>query len=113
MVFDPSEPKIDMHLFQRQEWSYSIYSTPGDELKEALPLNTPTSLGKAFTIQCFVGADHAGEYFTFRSSTGYIVLLNKTPIYWAAKKVESIETSTFSSEFMAVKQATEYLHGLR
>ena len=26
MVFDPSEPDIDMNVFQRQDWSYSIYS---------------------------------------------------------------------------------------
>ena len=24
MVFDPSEPEIDMNSFQRQDWSYSI-----------------------------------------------------------------------------------------
>ena len=39
MVFDPSEPEIDMSSFQRQDWSYSIYSLPGEELKEALPPN--------------------------------------------------------------------------
>ena len=33
MVFDPSDPDIDMDSFQRQDWSYSIYSSPGEELK--------------------------------------------------------------------------------
>ena len=28
MVFDPSEPYIDMNSFHRQDWSYSIYSSP-------------------------------------------------------------------------------------
>ena len=70
MVFDPSEPEIDMDSFQRQDWSYSIYSTPGEELKEALPPNMPKPLGKAFTIRCFVDADHAGESLTHRSRTG-------------------------------------------
>ena len=24
MVFDPTEPDVDMNVFQRQDWSYSI-----------------------------------------------------------------------------------------
>ena len=30
MVFDPSEHDIDMNYFQLQDWSYSIYSSPGE-----------------------------------------------------------------------------------
>ena len=33
MVFDQSEPEIDMNSFQRRDWIYSIYSSPGEELK--------------------------------------------------------------------------------
>ena len=29
MVFDPSDPDIDMDSFQHQDWSYSMYSSPG------------------------------------------------------------------------------------
>ena len=113
MVFDPSEPDIDMNAFQRQDWSYSIYSSPGDEPREAIPPNMPKPLGKGFKIRCFVDADHAGETLTRRSRTGFIVMLNNAPIYWFSKKNASVETSTFGSEFMAMKQATEYLRGLR
>ena len=113
MVFDPSEPEIEMNSFQRQDWSYLIYSTPGEELKEALFSNMPKPLGKGFTVQCFGDADHEGELFTHRPRTGYIVLLNNAPIYWFSKKMSSIQTSTFDSEFMAMKQATEYLCGPR
>ena len=81
MVFDPSEPDIDMNAFQRQDWSYSIYSSPGDEPREAIPPNMPKPLGKGFKIRCFVDADHAGETLTRRSRTGFIVLLNNAPIY--------------------------------
>ena len=73
----------------------------------------PAPLGKGFTIRCFVDADHAGELVTRRSRTGYVVMLNNAPIYWHTKKMASIETSTFGSEFMAMKQATEYVRGLR
>jgi len=39
--------------------------------------------------------------------------LNNAPIYWYSKKQNSCETSTFGSEFVAMKQAAEYVRGLR
>lgn len=113
MVFDPSVPEIDMNIFQRQDWSYSIYSTPGEELKEDVPPNMPDPLGRGFTIRVFFDADHAGESLTRRSRTGFVVFLNNAPIYWHSKKQTSCETSTFGSEFIAAKQAAEYVRGLR
>ena len=35
------------------------------------------------------------------------------PIYWMSKKQTSVETSSFGSEFIAMKQCTEYIRGLR
>ena len=61
----------------------------------------------------FVDADHTGDLLTRRSRTGFIVFLNGAPIYWSSKKQTSCETSTFGSEFVAMKQATEYIRGLR
>ena len=59
------------------------------------------------TMQVFVDADHADDLLTRRSRTGFIVFLNGVPIYWSSKKQTSYETSTFSSEVVAMKQATE------
>ena len=95
MLFDPIYPDIDMDSFQRQYWSYSIYSSPGKELKEALPPNIPPPLGNGFKLRCFVDADHEGESLNRRSSTGFIVILNNAPIYWHSKKQTTVETSTF------------------
>ncbi len=63
-------------------------------------------------MHVFVDADHAGGQVTCRSRTGFIVFLNNAPIYWSSKKQTSCETSTFGSEFVAMKQATEYVRGL-
>lgn len=60
-----------------------------------------------------VDSDHAGDQVTRRSRTGYLVYLNSALIYWFSKKQTTIETSSFGSEFMALKQATEYVRGLR
>ena len=64
-------------------------------------------------MRVYVDADHAGDELTRRSRTGFIVFLNNAPIYWMSKKQASCETSTFGSEFCAMKQATEYVRGLR
>jgi hypothetical protein len=39
--------------------------------------------------------------------------MNCAPISWSSKKQTSCKTSTFGSEFIAMKQATEYARGLR
>ena len=41
MVFDPNLPLVDYSEFERQDWSYLIYSEPGQQLKEELPPNMP------------------------------------------------------------------------
>ena len=73
----------------------------------------PTPLGQSMTMRVFVDADHAGETVTCRSRTGFVVFLNGAPIYWSSKRQNYVETSTFGSEFVAMKQATEYVRGLR
>ena len=113
MVFDPSEPVVDMSKFPAEDWGYSIYSSPGEELKEPLPPNMPKPLGKEMVLRVFVDADHAGESLTRRSRSGFIVFLNNAPIYWSSKKQTSCETSTYGSELVAMKQAAEYVRGLR
>lgn len=112
MVFDPREPDIDFdHHFPDQDWSYSTMSK--EDMKEELPPNMPKALGKSFIIRAYVDSDHAGDQVTRRSRTGFIVYLNGAPIYWKSAKQTSCETSTFGSEFVAMKQCCEYLRGLR
>ena len=80
---------------------------------EAIPPNAPTPLGKAVQLNCFVDADHAGNVVTRRSHTGILVYLNMSPIWWYSKRQNTVESSTYSSEFIALKTATEQLISLR
>ena len=82
MVFDPSEPEIDINYFQHQDWSYLISPLPGEQLKEALPPNIPKPLGHGFKIHCFLNDFHVGESLTCRSRTKFIVMFKNAPIYW-------------------------------
>ena len=110
MVFDPSDPVIDESIFARRDWTSTEF---GLDTKEDLPPRMPEARGQGFTIRAFVDADHAGDSITRRSRTGFIVYLNMAPVYWMSKKQTSVETSSFGSEFIAMKQCTEYLRGLR
>jgi hypothetical protein len=105
MVFDPTPVLPDMNLFEWADWSYSPYDK--EKLTEELPLSL------SMTMRVFVDGDHAGDQLTRRSRTGFIIFLNNAPIYWSSKKQNSCETSTFGSEFVAMKQACEYIRGLR
>ena len=64
-------------------------------------------------MSAMVDADHAADTTTRRSRTGFLVHLNSAPIYWMSKKQNSVESSSFGSEFTAMKQCTEHLRGLR
>ena len=66
------------------------------------------------TIVAKVDADHASDTVTRRSRTGILVYLkNCSLVHWLSKEQDSIESSSFGAEFIAVKQCCEYLHGLR
>jgi hypothetical protein len=111
IVFNPTPVTPDMTLFERQDWSYLPYGC--EELNEELPSNMPKSLGPSMTMRVFMDADYAGDLITQCSWTGFIVFLNGAPIYWSSKKQTSCKTSMFGSKFVAMKQATEYISGLR
>jgi hypothetical protein len=109
MVFDPTEPIIDDAIFEEQDWSDSVYG----QGTETLPSNAPEPRGYGFKIKAYVDSDHAGDSVTRRSRTGFIVYMNSAPIYWTSKKQGSINTSTFASEYCAMKSCCEYVRGLR
>ena len=60
-----------------------------------------------------VDADHASDTVSRRSRTGLLVYLNCALVYWWSKKQTSVESSSFGSEFVAMKQCCEYIRGLR
>ena len=57
-------------------------------------------------------ADHASDTVMRRSRTGFLVFLNCALVYWWSKKQNSVESSSFGSEFIAMKQCCEYIRGL-
>ena len=109
IVLDDYAPEMNEEAFERTDWSESIYG----DVSEEIPPNAPEPRGKAVTMTCFVDANHAGEHSTRRSHTGFLIFLNNAPIDWYSKKQNTVESSTFGSEFVAMRIAVERIKALR
>ena len=83
------------------------------DAEEQLPHNAPEPRGNEVDLNVFVDADHAGNRITRRSHTGIIIYANMSPISWFSKRQNNVESSTFSSEIIALKIATEQIKALR
>jgi hypothetical protein len=80
---------------------------------EEMPPNMPLPKGKGVRITCYVDADHAHDQLTRRSVTGIIILVNNTPIKWLSKRQKTVESSTYGSEMVASRIATDMVIALR
>ena len=108
LVFDWTEPELDESRFQEVDWK-EFYP----EAAEVLPPNAPEARGCAVTTTCFVDADHAGCKLTRRSHSGIINFVNRAPIVWFSKRQATVESSTFGSESVAMRQAIDLIEALR
>jgi hypothetical protein len=61
----------------------------------------------------YVDADHAHDLVTRRSITVILVMLKNTPIRWISKRQKTVETSTYGSELVASRVATELILEVR
>jgi hypothetical protein len=77
-------------------------------LRKPKPPGLPVQLN-----MMFCDASRANELITRCSTTGIILFLNGTPIKWYSKRQNTIESSFFGSEFVALKIATEMNDAMR
>ena len=73
----------------------------------------PNPLGQVFVVSSHVDSDHACDTVARISRTGFFIYCNNALVYWMSKKQGSIETSSFGSEFLAMKYCTEYIQGIK
>ena len=81
--------------------------------EETIPYDMPEPLGKPVKITVFCDASHADCLVTRRSMTGILIFVNGTPIRWYSTRQNTVESSTYGSEFVAMRIATEMLLALR
>ena len=111
IFFDSKIPDIDEQLFHPSD--KSVWEEFYLDAEEAIPWNTPPPRGFPVYGVCYVDADHAGNMITRRSHTGIIIFVNNSPIIWYSKRQNTVDTSSFGSEFIALRIATEMIEGLR
>ena len=73
----------------------------------------PEPLARPVSAIAYVDASHAANKVTRRSHTGFIIFINKSSIVWYSKRQNTVEVSTFSSEFIAAKCCLEHITALR
>jgi hypothetical protein len=108
LAFDPHHPDINESRFIKCDW-HDFYRGA----KEPIPGDAPPPRGNVVSTHCFVDADHAGNLVTRRSQTGILLFVNRAPIIWYSKRQNTVETSTFGSEFVAMRIAVELIESLR
>jgi hypothetical protein len=86
LVLDPMYAPIDYDAFPKENCD-EFYGGA----VEHIPANAPPPLGKPVEVRCYVDADHVGNKLTRKLRTGIVIF----------------QTSTFGSEFVALKIATE------
>ena len=107
LYFDPMHPSIPEERFHKFNWE-DFYK----DAKDPIPINMPQPRGQSMSTHCFVDANHAGDKTTSRSMTGVLIFGNWAPIIWNSKRKHLVETSTFGSEFTALKNAVELISAL-
>ena len=105
--FDPRPPDVDKRAFSSYEW-YAFYR----DAKEQVPNDMLPPRGRAVSSHCFVDVDHVSNTVTQKSQTGILIFLNRALIVWYSKRQNIMETSTFGSEFIAMRMAVDHIEAL-
>ena len=106
LLFDDTYVRIPQE--PRPDWTDFYPDT-----KEEMPPDMLEPRGREVQMIVFVDADHTGDTVSRRSRTGVLIYLNRSPILWYTKKQNSVVTSTFGSEFSALKVGIELTMAMR
>ena len=65
------------------------------------------------STHCFEDAHHVSYKVTRRPQKGILIFCNRAPVMWLSKKQNLVETSTFGSEFTALKLTVDLVIALQ
>jgi hypothetical protein len=108
---NPFETSQLLKNFTEQDNWKEFYPEAMEEIPKDRPEAPPNARKVQITI--FVDADHAHCEVTRRSVTGIVVFVNSTPVKWFSKMQRTVETSTYGSELVAARIATDFAMELR
>ena len=67
----------------------------------------------AIKTTAFVDSYHAANTLMRSSHSGHILFVNRDPVKWLSKCLQTVETSEFSSKFIAMEHCIEDIEHLR
>ena len=109
LVFDTNYLEVeDVEFIESALWT-EMY--PGAE--EEMPHDQPVPKMKEVEITAYFDASLGCDMLTGRSVTGVLLFLNSTILKWYSKRQNTVETSTYGSELVAGKTATEMVMEFR
>jgi hypothetical protein len=73
----------------------------------------PEPKGKVVDLSCFVDTNHAENVIIRRLHTGIIIYVQNAPIIWLSKQQNTVESTSFGSEFVALRAAKYMLVALQ
>lgn len=76
---------------------------------ESMPRNMIEPLGSQVFVKAFVDANREGNLLNRRSHSGILIYVNNAPIIWYSKRQNTVESSSFGSEFVTLRIATELI----
>ena len=100
-----ARPDLSHQPIDKYSWDNSVYG----DAKEDIPNDIPEAKGNIVDIITYVDANLLHDMISGKSVTGIMHFVNQTPIDSYSKKQNTVETSTFSSEFVAARIATEQI----
>lgn len=113
IVFDSSFVEAPENMFLQNKEYLESWKDFYPDANEVASKNTPKPLGESVSMRVYVDANHAGDMVTRRSHSGVLIYVNNALIMWHSKRQNTVETSTFGSEFIAMRIATEMTEALR
>jgi hypothetical protein len=109
VIIDTSYPGHSMYPVQDHSNWVEFYPDASEEI----PKDLPPKKGPRLRMTVYIDADHAHDLVTRRSITGILATLINRPIRWIFKQQKTVETSTYGSELVASRIATELILEVR
>jgi hypothetical protein len=110
LYMDPGEAYLKEVVFTTDASTFKEYYRGAEE---EMPHRMPRPRGVAVETSAYVDSSHGANKVTRRSHSGHILFVNRAPVKWLSRRQQTVETSAFSSEFIALKHCIEDVEHLR
>jgi hypothetical protein len=111
--FDPMILPIDESMFNDSPDVFEHWKQFYPDAMEEQPPNAPVPLGNPVEISAYVDANHAGNLVNRHSHTGILIYVINALVSWFSKRQNTVESSSFGSEFVALRIAVEMVEALK